>query len=341
MRKLFWCGLTCAVMLAGSVISTAHFAARHPESIIGRVLRGASYAALIVNPVGGLEPLAQQVRAQSPNAPEALEAVAGDPLPAEPEPVAEEKCHALCAEPDELTCKPVAPGPIAETGGAAPIVIREDEKPAVTPPMPQTALPPDAGSCPVIGYEGDRIVQVAAPVTMPPCEDSEDAELLPMPKPEPEVLPMPHPEEEQEETGWMDLSEEQLLNYFRRGLENQGESENKDEATPPGLGLPPAPEGREDADRHQDYPGCPHGGCPRSGKPGAACPSQPAGEEMRPAGHQAEEPSDHVSHSALRKLSIFRDHVPDEEPRTHEPEVDTMEYRSSDLQLYDFGHGPL
>jgi hypothetical protein len=333
MRKLFWGSLTCGVVLVGSVISTAHFAACHPESIIGRVLHGASYAAIFVNPVDGLESLAQEVRAKDPEAREAIEAVAGDPLPDDPEPVADVKeGSTLCAEPDELTCKPVAPGPVVETSGAAPIVIKEPKSEEVGLPMPETPRVDQSSVAldPASEYPGE--VVPAAPSTMPPCED--DIELLPMPKPVAELLPMPHEDEEQESCDWMDLNEEQLLNYFRRGIEEMPGSAGKADSDA-------HPEWREDRDRHQDYPACPHGGCSPSGKPGSACPHQPAGDSVHPAGHSSEDPSEHVTHSALRKLSIFREHTLDEDFGTPHPEVDTMEYRSSDKPLYDFGHGPL
>jgi hypothetical protein len=306
MRKRFWVCLTCGVVLVGSVISTAHFAARHPESVIGRVLHGASYAAIIVNPVGGLAPLAQEIRARDPEAAETLEVVAGDPVPADPEPVLDDKeGHGPCAEPDELTCKPVAPGPIVETGGVAPIVIEDEKEGAVSLPMPQT---PAGSFDPAATEVPGSVVEVGAPATMPLCQDQEDCELLPMPRMEPELLPMPHPEEEQEEIGWMDLNEEQLLNFFRRGIEEQlgGIKEGDSPAV--------EPECREDCNRHQDYPGCPHGGCPGAGKSGPAgphCkPHQPADDSIRPATHKSEEPSERQQVGAAEA-----EHLPRQHPR--------------------------
>ena len=74
---------------------------------------------------------------------------------------------------------------------------------------------------------------------------------------------------------------------------------------------------------------CHHKGCcPHTDK---ACPATPRGEE---------EPSEAAHTSVRRKLSIFHIYDCDDACPKH-PDVDTMEYRSSDRHLYDYGPGSL
>jgi hypothetical protein len=187
MRKLFWGCTTCGVLLAGGAISTAHFAAHHPTSVIGRVLTGASYAASVLNPVGGLAPVVAHART-------AAAVAAGEPapvaVPEEPAPATEEE-HPLTATTlpplpmgEDLVSKPAAAGPVVTHPEGAPIVIPEDDGPAACPTeavMPAAFSP--AAECP----QGPG----AAPLTMPGAE----AELLPLPtEVSPEVLPAPKEE---------------------------------------------------------------------------------------------------------------------------------------------------
>jgi hypothetical protein len=198
MRKLFWTCLTCGVLLAGGVISTASFAVRHPESVIGRVLHGASYVAAIVNPVSGLTPLAKHARDTDATVEEQsveqgeTEAWQPDPVavPDDPIPVG-----------DDLNGKAPEPGPIVVANSGSPaITIREEDK--VATPIPEYA--PEANSLPIptgrtepagairpTSAECPAAESATAPQVMPYCHDEQEYELLPMPKQEIEVLHMP------------------------------------------------------------------------------------------------------------------------------------------------------
>jgi hypothetical protein len=204
MRKLFWTSLTCGVVLAGGVISTASFAVRHPESVIGRVLHGASYVAALVNPVSGLTPLAKQAREADSTIEEQsaengeTEVWQPDPVavPEDPIPVREEVEHRRAPE----------PGPIVVANNGAPaITIHEEDK--VATPIPEyapepTSLPIPTGSTEPAGAirptsaECPAAEGATAPQVMPYCHDEQEYELLPMPKEEIEVLHMPRPVEE-------------------------------------------------------------------------------------------------------------------------------------------------
>jgi hypothetical protein len=212
MRKLFWTCMFSGVVLAGGVISTAHFAVHHPDSMVGRVLHGASHVASVVNPVIGLTPLAKHARAmeaaEEQSAQDDTDAWQADPVPVPDDPIP--------VAADEFDAKAPEPGPIVvSNSGTAPIVICEDEK-AVNPVTPYKettllqaadveaagAICPAAAACLSAEY-------APAPQVMPYCKDDEVYELLPMPTEELEVLPMPRLIEEEDEVG-MILSKEPI-----------------------------------------------------------------------------------------------------------------------------------
>jgi hypothetical protein len=275
----------CGVVLAGGVISTAHFAVHHPNSIIGRVLHGASHVAAVVNPVVGLTPLGDHVRAMgteeaSEQAGEAEPWLADPvPVPDDPVPVAGE----------DASPKAQDPGPIVVAeGGTAPIVICEDERAPMPNPLPVPSGPelplsgmestcieptgsicPTAAGCPCAG-------SATAPQVMPYCHDEEDFEVLPMPTEEVEELPMPRPVEED-----------------KHGMSLEQESIHKSRLLR-----------CVDCTNYTD-------------------------EQIRDAIH----------HSAQRKLHLF--HSDDDECCPGHPEVDTMEFRPSDLHLDDYGPSSL
>jgi hypothetical protein len=309
MRKLFWGCTACSVVLAGGVISTAHFALHHPESVVGRVLNGASYAAAFVNPVSGLGPVVEQARAaeEGDGGECGAEAVPGEPVPVAEEPTGE-----------DLVGKPAEPGPIVvANSGGAPIVINEEERPAGSAhlPMPETVSPVQhtgpfnpASECPPCAS--------AAPTVMPYCEGEEEAcEMLPMPAREAETLPMPRKVEEEEEGEQPDACSEQecIGELFRRCVEEQLGKPRTDAA--PALDSPPT-------------------GCP------PLHPCQPPGKQRGSTAPGSEGPSEASGRAVRRKLSIFTNPSSDEGCPRH-PEVDTMEFRPSDRCLYDYGPGPL
>jgi hypothetical protein len=197
MRKLFWTCMFSGVVLAGGVISTAHFAVHHPDSAIGRVLHGASHIASIVNPVIGLTPLADHARAVSA-AEEQSEQGESDVWQVDPVPVPDDPVPVAA---DDFNAKAPEPGPIVvANSGTAPIVICEDDSPAITPPPapPEYNLPPTeaSGFEPVSSFSpaGTECMapdSATAPQVMPYCHDEDVYELLPMPTEETQILPMP------------------------------------------------------------------------------------------------------------------------------------------------------
>jgi hypothetical protein len=291
-------------MLAGGVISAAWFAVQHPDSVLSRLLHGASYAAIIVNPVSGLAPIVEHTRVLDPVAAEAEDSPAAEPVPSDPVQVPEDP---LPAE-EELVSKPVAPGPIeAIEPASAPIVIPEDDQ-----PMPQTLSPVQhtgpinpAAECPP-GI-------AAGPTVMPYCEaDEEPCEMLTTPTPEAEILPMPSLVEE--ETGCQDTHSE----------------------TPPVSEPAPGTTECQEAPHHDYIITCPY-----TGKSYPSCPgSQPCQPKCKPAAPPSEEASETHSRALHRKSSLFRNTGSDEVSPCH-PEVDTMEFRPSDRLLSDYGPGPL
>jgi hypothetical protein len=306
MRKLFWTCTICSVVLAGGVISTAHYAAHHPESVIGRVLNGASYAAAYINPVSGLAPSVADARSSDPAfADESGEPVAIDSVPADPVPVPDDPAPA----PDDKLRSGLDgsdPTVIANTG-SAPIVIPEEDR-LVLPAGESSAEPP---LCPVehteavsSAIECPAIVPGAAPTLMPHCEDGEECESLPMPTEEPELLPMPHLDEDDADGMSLEFVPVKEAEMLKTG----------DNTATPEQAMPKC-------DEH-----CPAAGCPHTGK-------------TSPRTHGSEEPNELSHKSALHKLKIFHDG--EDEDYLEHFDVDTMEFRASDRHLYDYGPGAL
>jgi hypothetical protein len=196
------------VMLSGGVICTAYFAVHHPQSVIGRVLHGASHVAALVNPVSGLTPLARHAEARHATAEEqAAEAGESDHFPTDPVPVPDDPVPVAA---DEVQGNTPEPGPIVVSNtGTAPIIICEDEKPCV-PPLPEwegslpavaqsAPIEPDGAISPTAAECPADVSATAPPALMPYCHDEAEFELLPMPTEEPECLPMPRPVEEDED----------------------------------------------------------------------------------------------------------------------------------------------
>lgn len=151
MRKLIWgCAASGALAICGA-FAAAHHAVRHPSSLVGRALHGASHVAAYANPYSGFAPLLAQLHALTSVAKDEV-AVEVEGVPSDPTP--------------EAAPEPHAGGPIEAPAGAAPIVIPESKPAPVSAPGETTEVPP-----------GD---QPAAPATMPPVEDGEECE-LPMP----------------------------------------------------------------------------------------------------------------------------------------------------------------
>lgn len=169
MRKLIWGCAAGAVVVACCAVWAAHHAAHHPQSLIGRVLHGASHVAACANPYAGFSNVLARLKSANETKPDEV-AIDVDGLPADP-------------TPEGAPEAPAVAGPIDAPKDAAPIVIPESDRPAA-------AAVPEAVEVPASK-------EPTAPPTMPPAGDGEESE-----------LPMPTLEEEacrgwwQTITGW-------------------------------------------------------------------------------------------------------------------------------------------
>jgi hypothetical protein len=214
--------------------------------------------------------------------------------------------------PEEPEPVPEAVAPAEKTDpaevSAAPIVIPDEDRGPIEPVAGEHVVVPfEQAECPPAAAQ-------VAPATMPYCRDEEECEVLPMPREECELLPMPE------------------IEFNERNYEIDVEQPRDGN---------PADECRQDPHHHhtavcpytgQSYPACtPDGRCP-SMNPQPCNPPKKAGAE-EPSEPQARSPHQ----SALRKIRLFKEHEPIDDLCPTHPEVDTMEYRASDGQLYDYG----
>lgn len=326
MRKYFWGFGLCGVLLLGGVVAAANHAARHPHSVIGKVMHGASYAAARMAPGAGFAPvLANLEKRNAP--PVEVDGIPDDPVPADD------------AAPD------AEPKPDLETGSAAPIVIPEDDDAfagSVELPRVRHEVPfGPATECPATGV-------CQAPAVMPRCHDEEECEVLPMPMVEAD-------EEEQEGDAGAGCGLGGLFRlYFEMPVVDvaaviPATTSTSAVTTPTGAEVPPAKanECREDPHHHHHYSGCPYTGRSYRGCPSGPPSVKPSCDPPKPAGTGAEEASEEGKSpppggsAALRKIRRFkaRESIDDACP-TH-PGVDTLEMRPSDRQLYEYGPGSL
>jgi hypothetical protein len=207
MRKLFWGCVVGGSAVAAGVLSTAHFAVRHPDSPVGRFLFGASQAAAVMSPFTGFAP--------APAQPDhAARSVSGSEESAE------------VVEPSDLA-------PTPEPAPAAPIVIPEDE------PVPAAPIPVLSDTlCPV---QFPEAFPVGAPPVMPRCEEeSETFERIGVDFNDPaslEKLHMPKSvedgEEQEPEACPLGGCADKVLRMFHKMMKHAGEEENS-------IGAPPA-----------------------------------------------------------------------------------------------------
>ena len=105
------------------------------------------------------------------------------------------------------------------------------------------------------------------------------------------------------------------------------------------------PESREDAHHHDHYSGCPYTGhgsmyCP-VGSYNHPTPAATPAPLTQPGAEEANEPSKPEQHSsALGAIRRFTTRGVEDTDPAH-AEIDTMEYRIEDGQLYDFGPGAM
>jgi hypothetical protein len=356
MRKLFWSCFAGGVLLVAAVFTTAHLAVRHPDSIVGKTMYGASQVAFALNPFTTFGPGLAHVKSKKP-APVHIE---GDGE----EPAEIGDFHGLG--------QPIV---VAEPAPAAPILIPEDE-----PMIPPADMP--------IGQEGPAVepdpflagtecppseVVLPPPMDMPYCHDEEtceDSVKAPCQKhcgrgchkecskdchetceqpslpcgAEEELLHMPRIAGEDEEQEEGDETPcpfgcDRLMKMFEKMLKEESCPKcEQPVGSPEGEKPAQTPDCREDAHRHHHYNGCPYTG--RTYPP--SCPSMPSCKPSAapmPKANGSEEGSEDGSKQAIKKMRRIENRAGECSPA--HPEVDTMEYRPSDRPLYDYGHGPL
>ena len=299
MRKVFWCSLAGGIMVLGGVFTTAFFAARHPQSLAGRLILSAGRVATSANPVTLLN--SAIVRLENPPTEQAVEetpAAGGEEV----------------AEPAELR----------EVVGE---IVIDEQAERVTQTIDMDALErlirvgnDDAVECPAGG-------PTECPLSMPLC-DEEACEKLGMPCSEGDV-------EEQEESGVGSTGAvEKLFRLFEKAVKKSDEGTVEPVA--------PKSECREDPHHGYHYSGCPYTGhgsmhCPA----GCTMPAAQPAPLTQPGAEEASEPTKPEQHSsAFRKVRRFGTRgVETAAPAVSE--LDTMEYRVGDGQLYDLGRGSM
>lgn len=348
MRKLFWCGVAAAaVVAAAGTYLTADHASRHPDSVAGRCVTAAFRVTSAVVPLYSLGGTAARhgcAPGQAASCGEesccvpddpvpfmAINAVAAatDPFPAcpfaEPVEVASRlPGKIVIADPDEAICQPVSGVP---TASGEPVVPAEDPYVAYFPPPSPNpcvgvpVMPPAATVLP-----GDGVV----PAFMSYCVDDQDS---------PSV--MPYALDADEPKAEMPTAEESAVEFwkafFKGSAPDCGKKGCPDAARPKNDGS----ECQEDPGYHHHYPGCPHSGyCPYSGKalPQAA-PSEskttPAAEPCCPKGCPEGCCPGKTGTPTKAKDEGKKGCCP-----AHPGGLDTMEFRKSDLRINEFGYTP-
>lgn len=174
MRKLFWGLGVCGVFVMGTTVWSSWYAARHPNSPVGRGLRAATFVASSLSPSAAFGPVVAALKHKDAPADE-IQGVPDDPVPLDP------------------SAEREAPRPVA----AAPIVIPDDDDvvPAAKPirAVKHESFGPET-ECPAAAV-------CRAPAVMPPCIDGEECEELPMPAVEEDETEEPKSEEGQEAKG--------------------------------------------------------------------------------------------------------------------------------------------
>jgi hypothetical protein len=324
MRKMFWGFGICGAMLTAAVVASANHAARHPNSFIGRVMHGASYAASKLNPAAGFGPVLASLKKKDMPA-EEVEGIPDDPVPID-DASARESVNTLPAV-------------------TAAIVIPDDDQ--VSPVEPRSEVESNAFR----QIDDVIVIETPAPAIMPFCHDEEECEVLPMPMIEEECA-------EEEMPTVCISSDAGLVGSIifespieegpkpREELSEEGPKPREEPSEEPAPeSIPTAPNGdecREDPHRHHHHSGCPYTG--RSYGPTGGCPRGPSCDPPKPAtGDEESSESEEIesaSKSALKKIRQYKSRKPiDFEPTF--PSVDTMEMRPSDRQLYDYGPGVL
>jgi hypothetical protein len=317
MRKLIWCCSAAGVLAAGSFLSLTYYACRCPDSLVGRSMQVIAEASLAMQPLSGLTSLAMRA-SQADSPPRQSEGSVEECIPDDPQPVAPEQKEEVVLGVNDIEAE------------AAPIVIDEDD------PMPreQAAQAPPA-TIDITGVQNPEVVAKGCPIVMPYCRDTDDEPMTPPIMPGADAGDDKPVGAGEKKAG--DASEEkgtvfkEWMKLFEAG---------KEEKSPPAEQLPAPMEGeepqaepkcQEDSHLHEHYSGCPRVTCPYTGKSYPSCPpATKTGKE-----ESSEEPPQHGKKSHPGKGGKDKDEC----PRTQG--VDTMEYRSSDAGLNEYGPGPL
>jgi hypothetical protein len=210
--------------------------------------------------------------------------------------------EAVC-EPAPMPTESVEPQPAQQELSSAPIVIPEDDHAAVAScHLPMPSIEPAVSTSPPAGLPVPFCPQSECPLPAV-CQVAPASMPYCRDEEECEMLPMPCAEEEPESA-------------------------------------PGCAEESEFGGCHHHHPSvCPWTGQPFPGCPTGVCPSKPCLPSPAPGGEEASEPIPGTSN--LWKLPRFKPAYPVDGSCPVHPEVDTMEHRPSDGQLYEYGPGML
>jgi hypothetical protein len=311
MRKLFWCGSAAGVLALGSLFGAAYFAYCEPDSVIGNCIATAANTSIAMQPVTGLVTMVAQVSRHAMDSEETAGRAGSheECIPADPQPIAPEAV-AIC--PDQN-----------KEPEAAPIVIHEDD------PMPPEnegqAVP---ATIEIVGLpNGGDVPDNVCPMVMPYCADDEQPAVKPvMPYAEDEAKKPVAAAEESEDKAfkeWMKLFE---------GSGKDGKDSTAEELPAPKEEASDESKCQEDSRIHEHYSGCPSMTCPYTGKsyPSCAPSTKPGKEESSEVPTPKTHGKKHSDKGGKSEDGIRRTEG-----------LDTMEYRSSDGGLDEFGPGPM
>jgi hypothetical protein len=293
----------CGAVVSCTAVWSSLYACRHPDSLIGRVMKGASNASAALNPLGGFGPVLAKLDKK-------------EEMKAHPDEVEEN------VPPDPEPLDPVKPavGDLRDgEPAAAPIVIPDDDEPQTRPvirPVDHESFGPET-ECPAAAV-------CRAPAVMPSCQDEEECEVLPMPAVEEEGE-----EQEADEGCPHGCITHQIFRFMSRLAHPEPAAQTTPEEK--------AGEGPCRHDVRCPNSGRPAGACPVPPQP--AC--KPAGEEPSEDGAQ-EQSSCKAAQKRLERIKA-RKVIDEWQRATYpiSPNVDTLEMRPSDRPKYDYGPGPL
>lgn len=230
MRKLIWCGSAAGLLVIGGMIAVSYYAGCHPNSTVGRCIRAAASATLVIQPAAhfGTTPQGSTIHA----------------IPADPQPIVPPQTM----EPAEAG---VADNPEPEENhDLSPIIIKEEE---LLPANEELNKGPTA-EIPTLNERNFEVPASAAPMHMPYCTDDDEATAK---------------KEDQATNPLKASAEESFKEWMKmyKGAEEANDAAAKEEIPDlPQTG----PKCQEDIHRHEQYSGCPHTTGPCKGKSGSS-----------------------------------------------------------------------